>query len=262
MLMRVAMRPSGEFSAISAASFMAPPRTSRLRHQHVGEAHGIGFIARHAAAGIEHQRRLGRADHRRQSDGQPEAGMKAEPGEIGAEARLRAGDAEIRHHGKAKPAADRRAMHGGDDRLLGAEQPVALDIERRTAWAAGSVRPAAAFLVEQSSRRRNWRRRKTPCPARPARWRGHCRPHRRPRKRLAMSWISANVEEIVGRTPDLDQRHMTGFFDADISHCRLPSCEPAAARPACAMSRPRPISQVPTSAWKLPPALPHSSSRA
>ena len=50
--------------------------------------------------------------------------MKAQPGEVGGKPRFRAGDAEIRHHREADAGADRGAMHGGDDRLAGAPQPL------------------------------------------------------------------------------------------------------------------------------------------
>src|SRR5476649_2233600 len=77
--------------------------------------------------------------------------MEAEPREIGGKARLRAGDAEIRHHGKAEPAADRRAVHRGDNRLLGAEQPVALEIEMLHRLFAVELAGPLAFLVERAA---------------------------------------------------------------------------------------------------------------
>ena len=82
-----------------------------------------------AAAGIENQFRIVLADQFGKRRRQSEAGMKAELGEIGGEARLRAGDAKIRRHRKPQPAADRSAMDRGDDRLLVAENPHRLDIE-------------------------------------------------------------------------------------------------------------------------------------
>src|SRR5581483_2341816 len=76
-----------------------------------------------------------------------EAGMEAEAGEIGAETRLRAGDAEVRDHRKPKPAADGGAVDRRDDRLFGAEQPVALDVERL--HPGHRLAGAATFLVER-----------------------------------------------------------------------------------------------------------------
>ena len=64
MVARVASTPSGECSAISVASFVRCGAHALLRHQHVGEAHGEGLLAGEAAAGVEHQRRLGRPDQR------------------------------------------------------------------------------------------------------------------------------------------------------------------------------------------------------
>ena len=57
--------------------------------------------------------------------------MKTELGEVGGKARLRAGDAEVRRHRQSKPAADRGAMDGGDDRLPGAENTHGLDVKMR-----------------------------------------------------------------------------------------------------------------------------------
>ena len=61
------------------------------------------------------------SDQFRKRRRQAEARMKAELGEVGGEARLGAGDAEIRRDREAEPAADRGTLHGCDDRLLGAK---------------------------------------------------------------------------------------------------------------------------------------------
>ncbi|MBA7467312.1 hypothetical protein ES707_02528 [subsurface metagenome] len=55
--------------------------------------------------------------------------MKAELGEVRSKAGLGAGDAEVGGNGKAQPTANRGAMHGGDDRLLVAEDAHGLHIE-------------------------------------------------------------------------------------------------------------------------------------
>ncbi len=65
--------------------------------------------------------------------------MKAETVEIGAEPRLLAGDAEIGDEGEAEPAADRRTLHRGDDRLFGAEEPDRLLVEVLAGAAAGAL---------------------------------------------------------------------------------------------------------------------------
>ena len=116
MVARVEIRPSGAFSAISAAILRGGAHLI-LRHQHVGKTHGERFLAGDAAAGVEHHRGVGLADHLGQRRGQAEARMEAEPREVRAEARLRTGDAEVRHHREPEPAADRRAMDRADDRL-------------------------------------------------------------------------------------------------------------------------------------------------
>ena len=59
-----------------------------LRHQQIGEADPHRLVAGDAAAGVEQQRRLLRADEPRQGRGQAKAGVEAEAVEIGAEPRL------------------------------------------------------------------------------------------------------------------------------------------------------------------------------
>ena len=55
--------------------------------------------------------------------------MKAEPGEVCGKSRFGAGDAEIRRYRESKTAANGRALNGGDDRLLVAENAHGLAIE-------------------------------------------------------------------------------------------------------------------------------------
>ena len=55
--------------------------------------------------------------------------MKTEFGEVGGKARFRAGDAEVRGDRKPEAAADGGALHGRDDRLLGAEDAHRVQIE-------------------------------------------------------------------------------------------------------------------------------------
>src|SRR6516165_1858317 len=102
-----------------------------LRHQHICKAHRVGFLTSDAAAGIEHQRGFGLANHRRQRDGKAEAGVKAQSCEIGAEACLRAGHAKVSHHRKSKPTTNGRPMYRRDNWLFRTKQPVALDIKWR-----------------------------------------------------------------------------------------------------------------------------------
>ena len=55
--------------------------------------------------------------------------MESEPREVRAEARLRAGHAEVRHQREPEPAADRRAVNRADDRFPEPEQTDRLYIE-------------------------------------------------------------------------------------------------------------------------------------
>src|SRR6516165_10549890 len=105
-----------------------------LRHQHIRKAHRVGFLAGHTAAGIEHQRGFGLANHSRQRDSKAEAGVKAQSCEIGAEARLRTGHAEVSHHRKAQATTDSCSMYRCDNWFFGTKEPVALDIKWRDTW--------------------------------------------------------------------------------------------------------------------------------
>ncbi len=141
--------------------------------------------------------------------------MKAEPGEIGGKARLRAGDAEIRHHRQAEPAADRRAVHRRDNRLLGAEQPVAFEIEMLDRLVAVEFALALAFFIQ----------RRAVAEIGPGAERLALRgQHHRAATGVLIERFERggdfldqrDVEEIIGRAADLDQRDVTGFLDADI----------------------------------------------
>src|SRR6516165_8423441 len=104
-----------------------------LRHQHISKAHRVGFLTGDPAAGVEHQRRFGLADYRRQCDGKAEAGVKAQSCEVGAEARLRTGHAEVSDHRKSKPTTDGRPVYRRDNWFFGTKQSVALNVEWRDA---------------------------------------------------------------------------------------------------------------------------------
>ena len=67
----------------------------------------------------------------------PKPGVKAEPVEIGAEARLLAGHPEIGDERETEAAADRRAVDRADHRLAAAEQADRLLVEVPAAAAAG-----------------------------------------------------------------------------------------------------------------------------
>ena len=137
---RVASTASGDDCAISSARACAALRTSACGTSWSARPIRTASVAGDAAAGIEQQRRLLRPDEARQGRGQAEAGVKAEPVEIGAEPRLLAGDAEIGDEREAEPAADRGAVDRADNRLLRAEQADRLLVEMPSGAA------AAAFL--------------------------------------------------------------------------------------------------------------------
>ena len=73
--------------------------------------------------------------------------MKAELGEVRREARLGAGDAEIRRHREPESAADGGAMHGRDDRLLVAEDAHGLDVEMVDRQVRGRIGLGALLLL-------------------------------------------------------------------------------------------------------------------
>ena len=129
--------------------------------------------------------------------------METEPREVGAEAALAAGDAEIRHAGEAEPAADRRPLHRGDDRLLRAEQPDRLLVQMPTGAfvahvAAGEVGAGAEGLALR-------------------------RQHQGAHRGVGIRRLEGggdlldqgDVEEVVGRALDLDRGHVAGSRYAD-----------------------------------------------
>ena len=138
--------------------------------------------------------------------------MKTEPGEVGAEARLRTGDAQVRHHRQAEPAADGRAVDGPHDRLLGAVEPHSLDVEVPRLAGLGALHQrvldvvAAAELGARAERRALRRQ------------------HDGAAGRVLVERLAGvrdlpdqlDVEEIVRRPPDLDGGHHVFQLDGDI----------------------------------------------
>src|SRR5262249_237100 len=139
--------------------------------------------------------------------------------------RLRTGDAEIRNHREAEPAADRGAVHRRDDRLLGAEQPYGLDVEMADTSSllagplAGAVERAAVAEIRAGAERLALRRQ-----------------HGRAATRVVIERLERarnlvdqrDIEEIVGRAPDLDQGNVARPLDRNIlerTHVDPPSCQ-------------------------------------
>ena len=202
---RIERTASGAEPAISAASASAAARSSSAGDEPVGDARAQRLLAADAAARC----RAGRAavwwpTTRGSVTRQAEAVVEPEAGEVGGEAGLGGGDPEVGGHRQAEPAADRRALHGGDDRQRLREQP---DRHRRR----GAAPPAAGARA----RRRSRRRRRSACPRWPARRRGS---RRRPSysRASARSRDQRDVEEVVRRAADLDDGDVPVDLDPDV----------------------------------------------
>jgi hypothetical protein len=112
-------------------------------------------------------------------------------------------------------------VNGGDDRLSSTEQPVALDIKVGSArsWSAQDLRSVAIAVAEIGACAKRLplsgeNKRAAPGIGVASLKGGRELPDQR------------NVEEIVRRSPDFDQRHMAGHLNADIvegMHDDLPS---------------------------------------
>src|SRR5260370_41175948 len=141
--------------------------------------------------------------------------MEAEFGKIGREARLGTGDAEIGRYRKSQPAADGRAVDGGDDRLLVAEDAHRLDIEVVDRQVGRRIGLRALFLLLP--------RRIAEIGAGAERL-ALCGENGSPDFDLAVELLQrigdlvdqGNVEEIQRRLADLDQADMTVPLDADV----------------------------------------------
>ena len=120
--------------------------------------------------------------------------MEAELGEVGGEAGLRRGDAEVGGQGHAEATADRRALHGGDDRQRLLEQALGLVVQ---------VAAVVGRVGRAGRRRGSWHRRRSACPRRTARWPGVVA------RRQLLAGVGdlgdqRLVEEVVRRPMDLD----------------------------------------------------------
>src|SRR5262249_11181790 len=125
-----------------------------------------------------------------------------------------------------EPGADGGTVNGSDDWLFGAEQAIGLDIQRRDTGrrlvgaAALRVKRRAVAVIGTGT---------------------ECFTLRRQYDRANVSvFVEAfesagdvldqrDVEEVIRRSPDLDQGDVTSFFDSDVTHgicpfIRLPCC--------------------------------------
>ena len=137
-------------------------------------------------------------------------------------------------HREAEPAADGRALHGGDNRLLGAVQPVAFDIEVEDRLVLVELGRAVCVVARAAA--------EIGAGAEGLALRGE---YDGAAVRVVVQGLAGggdfldqgHVEEVVRRPPDLDKRDVTGFLDADIlerAHdrlsCSFHSCHAFAAR--------------------------------
>lgn len=90
----------------------------------------MGFLTWDAAARIKHERSLLRTNEARQRDGQTEAGMKPEAGEVGAISSFGTGNAKVSDKRQAKATSDSRSLYGCNNRLARSEQsnPILVEI--------------------------------------------------------------------------------------------------------------------------------------
>ena len=143
------------------------------------------------------------ADDRGQRHRDAEALVEPELGEVAAEAGVGGGDPEVGREREAEPAADRRALHRGDDRLLRREEGDGLLVEVRglvdevrlraevgagaevLALRAQHDRPAVGVVVEREDR-------------------------------LDQRLDERDVEEVVRRSVELDRRDVVLDGDGDV----------------------------------------------
>ena len=99
------------------AKATAPSRSVALADQLVDQAHRRGLVRRHVAARGHHLEGLARADDARQALRAAGAGQQAEVHLGQAAPRAGHGDAVVGAQRHLEPAAERRAVDGGDHRL-------------------------------------------------------------------------------------------------------------------------------------------------
>src|SRR5262249_59518252 len=133
-----------------------------------------------------------------------------------------------------EPGADSGTVTGGDDWLFGADQAIALDIQRRDTGrrlvGAAALRVKRRAVAEIGTGT-------------------ECFTLRRQYDRANVSvFVEAfesagdvldqrDVEEVIRRSPDLDQGDVTSFFDSDVTHGICPLYSAAVLRFACCAVR-------------------------
>src|SRR5262249_12121546 len=141
--------------------------------------------------------------------------MKAETGEIRAEARLRTSHAEVGHHREPEAATNGGAVYGSYNRFFGAEEPIALDIERRDAWpgliAAAALRVKPRTVAEIGSGAEGF---------------ALCCQHDGTNVAVFIEALEGagnvldqrDIEEIIWRPSELDQSDVAVLFNANVAH--------------------------------------------
>jgi len=105
------------------------PHLLLLLDEDVRQPQGDGLGALHTSAGVEKVRGLLGPDEAGQGFGETEAGVEAQPCEIGTEAGLGARHAEVGREGEPESAPDCRSMDSGHHGLLRSEQAHRLLVE-------------------------------------------------------------------------------------------------------------------------------------
>src|SRR4029077_16517828 len=140
--------------------------------------------------------------------------------EVGAEARFRTGHAKVSHQRKPKPTTNGRAMYRGDNWFFGTKQSVALNVKRRD--------PRARLVGTTTLRVES---RTVAVIGTGAKSLALGRQDNGPNMDVVIEALESArnlfnqwyIEEIVRRSPNLDQSHVAALFDANVAHPRVPS---------------------------------------
>ena len=175
--------------------------------------------------------------------------MKTQSREVGAEARLWAGHAEVGHHSKAQATTDSCSMYRRDNWLFGTKQSVALDIKWRDAWT--WLVGTTALPVERRTVAEIGTGAK--CLALGCQHDGaNIDIFVEALERLCNFFDQRYIKEIVRRPPDLDQGHVPTLFDTYVTHDVCIPYPAAVRRSACCRVRLR----INASATLTPSPLP------
>jgi len=145
--------------------------------------------------------------------------VKTKAREVGAEARFRTGHAKVSHHRKPKPTTDGRAMYRRDNWFFGTKQSVALNVKWRDTRSrlvgTAGLRVESRTITEIGTGAKSL---------------ALGRQDNGPNMDVIIEALESAsdlfnqwyIEEIVRRSPDLDQSDVAALFDANIAHPRVP----------------------------------------